>query len=145
MADAEIRGDLVVGTLPGPGGKTYKVEHHMVPRTANQPFLRLEMSPANLVLHTTEGTTVDGAIGTMTNDHDPAQWLVGEDRIVQLRPIWAQGAAVDTENGKAMQIEIVGSSKLTVWLPDEPSLFPLVALVAFLDREGQIASLERRP
>jgi len=145
MASVEIRDGLVIGDLPGPGGRTYTVEHHMVPRTANQPFLNLEVTPANLVLHTTEGHTVDGAIGTMTTNHDPAQWLVGEHRIAQLRPITAQGAAVDTENGKAMQIEMVAFSQLTVWLPDEPSLFPLVALVAYLDQMKFISSLERPP
>src|SRR5256885_2158109 len=103
VADVEITDGWGKGSIPGPGGRAYEIEQHLVPRTAHQPFLRLEATPANLVLHTTEGTTVDGAIGTMTTNHDPAQWLVGEHRIAQLRPVWAQGAAVDTENGKAMK------------------------------------------
>jgi hypothetical protein len=143
VTDAEIDDGWVKGSIPGPGGRTYEIEHHLVPRTANQPFLRLELSPPNLVLHTTEGTSVDGAISTLTAKFSPSQWIVGEHRIVQTRPLWAQGAAVDTENGKAMQIEMVAKSNLALWLPDDPSLHPLVALVAFLAREKLIAHLTR--
>jgi hypothetical protein len=143
VADAEINDGWVKGSIPGPGGRTYEIEHHLVPRTANQPFLRLELSPPNLVLHTTEGTSVDGAISTLTAKFSPSQWIVGEQRIVQTRPLWAQGAAVDTENGKAMQIEMVAKSNLALWLPDEASLHPLVALVAFLDGQKLVAPLTR--
>ena len=143
MADVEIAEGWVSGSLPGPGGRTFDVERHLIPRPGNQPFLRLEMVPPNLVLHTTEGTSVNGAIATLTAKFSPSQWIVGENRIVQTRPLWAQGAAVDTENARGMQIEVVARSQLELWLPPEASLHPLVALVAFLAKEELVQPLVR--
>lgn len=128
----------------------YPIEHHNSPRPPGsdgnpQPYRRIEKTPPDLCLHTTEGTDLDTAIATLKAKFSPPQWAVGENRIAQLRPLWAQGASVDTQNAYLMQIEIVAKSQVTLWLPQAESLNPLVALVAFLHQEHIITTGTGRP
>jgi hypothetical protein len=136
----ELRDGWVHGELPGPGGRMYQVQ-----RRPDGPFLELAKRPPNLVLHTTEGNTVDGAYNTLVSKGFESQWLVGEHRIVQIKPVWAKGFSSDTEDDEAMQVEVVGRSNLEVWLPPPPSLFPLVALTAMLHDNELITTGLRRP
>jgi hypothetical protein len=140
----EIRDGWVHGKLAGPDGRSYAVEHHLSPRTGNQPFLQVQQ-PVHLVLHTTEGDHLDSAIETLRSKFSPPQFAVGEHRIAQLRPVWAQGASVDTQNAHGMQVEIVGHSQVDEWLPAEPSLYPLAALTAFLHKRKLISTGLKRP
>lgn len=135
----------VTGSLPGPGVVEYPIEKHECPRPGNEPYRRLEKTPPDLCLHTTEGTDLDSAIATLKAKFSPSQWACGENRIAQLRPLWAQGAAVDTQNAYLMQVENVAKSQTTLWLPVKETLSPLVALVAMLHREHIITSGTSRP
>ncbi len=136
----------VTGALPGPGGVLYPIEKHECPRPNGEAYRRIEKTPPDLLLHTTEGTDLDSAIATLRAKFSPSQWACGENRIAQLRPLWAQGAAVDTQNAYFMQVENVAKSQLTLWLPELRTLNPLVALVAMLHQEHIITTgLERPP
>jgi hypothetical protein len=140
----KVHDGWVHGKLQGPEGSSYKVEHHLCPRAGSQPFLQLQR-PVHLVLHTTEGDHLDSAIETLRSKFSPPQFAVGEHRIAQLRPVWAQGASVDTQNAHAMQVEIVGHSRVEEWLPARPSLYPLVTLTAFLHQQKLISTGLKRP
>lgn len=135
----------VTGKLPGPGGVLYPIEKHECPRPNNEAYRRLEKSPPDELIHTTEGVDLDSAIATLKAKFSPSQWACGENRIAQLRPLWAQGAAVDTQNAYFMQVENVAKSQLTLWLPATETLNPLVALTAMLHREHLITSGTSRP
>jgi len=130
-----IRNGWISGELPGPNGL---IE---VRRDESPPFPpRAEVKP-NLVLHTTE----TDSIGSW---EFPPHFTVGEGIVVQNRPLWAKAESLrgDTTNDPyALQVEIVGHSKLAKWLPPKPSLDPLVALVATLEREHLIRSGLKRP
>ncbi len=136
----------VSGALPGPGGVLYPIEKHECPRPNGEAYRRIEKTPPDLLLHTTEGVDLDSAIATLKAKFSPSQWACGENRIAQLRPLWAQGAAVDTQSAYFMQVENVAKSSLALWLPAKETLYPLVALVAMLHKEHIITTgLERPP
>ncbi len=136
----------VTGTLTGPGSVEYPIEKHECPRALGAPYRSLTKTPPDLLLHTTEGVDLDSAIATLRLKFAASQWACGENRIAQLRPLWAQGAAVDTQGEFFMQVENVAKSQLTLWLPAKETLNPLVALVAFLHKERIITTgLERPP
>lgn len=133
----EVRDGWIEGKLPGPGSKMVEVK-----RFGQPPYVALAPGIPNLVLHTTETDVY------LPKLEYPSQFQVGKGIIGQHRPLWAKGEALrgDTTNDPyAMQIEIVGRSKLDVWLPANPSLEPLVALVAFLHAEGFIRTGLERP
>lgn len=90
-----------------------------------------------MVLHTTEGSTVDGAVAKLRSDFSAPHFVVGEDRIVQMRPLTAQAATL-RDNGGAFhpnsvgwQVESVGFTKTTLYLLTPETLRPLVAVAAF--------------
>lgn len=136
---ARVVDGWIEGTLPGPDGTEYRVEH--VKRTSPAPR-RLLRNPPNLCLHTTE---TDG-LGSMPANHafPPNAW-VGEHRIVQCYRVNQGGHATRGQDDFLFQIEIVARSSTTLWLPAESSLYPLVALVAFLHQEGLIGTGLKRP
>ena len=70
---------------------------------------------------------------------------MGDHRIVQLIPVWAQGKASKAQDARAMQIEITGFSNIARWLPFRHALQPLVALVAFLHKRRLIKTGLSRP
>jgi hypothetical protein len=135
MSAHAIEDGWIAGKLLGPSGDV------PVRRQEKPPYVRLATATPNLVLHTTE---TDRLVPLQY----PSQFQVGEGVIVQHRPLWAKGEALrgDTTNDPyAMQIEIVGRSRLDVWLPGKSSLEPLVALVAFLHQENLIRTGLARP
>jgi hypothetical protein len=136
---AQVIAGWITGTLLGPEGREYKVEH--VKRTSPAPKA-LAKKPPNLILHTTE---TDG-LGDMPANHDfpPNAW-VGDHRIVQTYSVFQGGHSTDEQDSLAFQIEVVGRSQIPVWLPPESSLFPLVALVAFLHERDLITTGLDRP
>lgn len=131
--------DWLPDGIPGPKGPVKVVKS---PRT-DQSRVRLTKNPPNLVLHTTEGGS---SLGQAYKTWDyPPQFAVGDGKIVQLFPTWAQGESVDTEDALAMQVEIAADCRIEKWLPAPSSLEPLVALVAFLHREKLITTGLKRP
>jgi hypothetical protein len=130
----EVRDGWVVGELPGPNGSQVRVKHF-----PQGPYERRRRNNPRLCLHTTE---TSGYVETL---RFPSEFQVGEDIIGQHRPLWARGAAVDEHDHDLLQIEIVESSRLDLWLPKPSSLEPLVALLAFLHRRGFVATALQRP
>jgi hypothetical protein len=136
---ARVESGWILGSLPGPEGSEYTVEH--VKRTSPAPRTLLR-KPPNLALHTTE---TDG-LGNMPAEHDfpPNAW-VGDHRIVQCYQVDQGGHSTDEQDSFFFQIEIVGRSQTGRWLPADSSLYPLVALVAFLHDNKLVATALKRP
>jgi hypothetical protein len=130
----EIENGWIHGNLPGLDGELIPVRHF-----PQGPYERRRNDHPNLCLHTTE---TDAYVEHLLY---PSEFQVGEGIIGQHRPIWARGAAVDTRDHDLVQIEIVGRSKLDVWLPGPLSLRPLVALMAFLHKRDIVRTAVARP
>jgi len=127
----------------------FEVERKPIPRVGNKPFLLME-HPMIGVLHTTEGSTIGGAFTALNNSHSAPHFIAGDNRIMQCRPMTAQGAALKTPANQfpnkfaAVQIEMVGFSKDTPWLPPESSLLPVLAIMRWA-AESPIDIPLRRP
>lgn len=129
----------IIGELPGPGGKMFKVE--LVKRTSPAPKT-LAIRPPNLLLHTTE---TDG-LGTMPQNHlYPPNFWCGDDRIVQSYRVNQGGHSTDEVDGDILQVENVDRSQVGVWLFKDSTLHPLVALTAFLHDRRLIKTGLKRP
>jgi hypothetical protein len=126
----------------------YTVERHDLPRSGGQDWITLATLDS-LVVHTTEGHTLGDALAVMTANFDGVNWLVGEDRILQGRPIGAQGGGLRDNGGEwhpnsvGQQVECVGFSKQHVYQLPDSTWWPLVALVGFLHSEHGVPL--RRP
>ena len=100
-------------------------------------------APRAGVLHTTEGATIEGAMGVFRHHYAP-HFVVGRDasgkvRILQLVQIGTIGAALETHNWLALaQVELVGFSRDKAWFPDEESAAALAALMAQCAADYQI-------
>jgi hypothetical protein len=101
-------------------------------------------APRTGVLHTTEGDWTSSLAVFKT--HFAPHFLLGLDatqnkvRIAQLVQIGTIGAALVTHNDHAIvQIEMIGFSKQTLWLPDPETLEALASLMAVCQREYGIA------
>jgi hypothetical protein len=87
------------------------------------------------VCHTTEGSTIEGAMGVFRHHFAP-HFLLGKSeaggvKILQLVQVGTIGAALVTHNDHAIvQVEVAGFSKTTPWLPDEDTLEALASLMA---------------
>ena len=118
----------------------FRVEKKEIPRPGGAPYHQTSNTSIG-VLHTTEGSTVDGAWRTLSQAGSAPHFITGEGRIVQCRPLTAQGSALRTNsphhpNADAqVQIEMVAFSKETLWLPGPETLEPSVALLAFCARD----------
>jgi len=100
-------------------------------------------APRTGVLHTTEG----GWAGSLAifKQHFAPHFMLGFDakagkvRIAQLVQIGTIGAALRAHNSKAIvQIEMIGFSKETPWLPDDDTVEALASLMAVCAREYKI-------
>lgn len=117
----------------------WTVEHVPCPN----PGVKVDVSsPAKGVQHTTEGSTVEGALGVFRKSDAPT-FLVGRDakkkvRLLQLIPLGYIAAALvhrgdPPTNGYARaQIELVGFSSHALWKPDSEVLSALGALYGVL-------------
>lgn len=105
----------------------FVVERKEIRRPGNKPYFNNSHTMVG-VLHTTEGTTVDGAFSTLAANHSAPHFIIGQNRIVQCRPVTVQGAALkgSANTHAALQIELVAHSKDTPWMPVEGSLRPLI-------------------
>lgn len=100
-------------------------------------------APPKGVLHTTEGGW-DGSMSVFRKHYAP-HFLVGPGRIAQLLPLGRAAAALEHPSGTPptngvarVQIEIVGYSQHTPWLPDIKTLDALAWLMAELNRVADI-------
>lgn len=109
------------------------VEKDECPRSGGRPYY--PMAPTGIgCLHTTEGSSVSGALTMLKSNFDAPHFVVGQGRIVQCRPIGVQAAALHAPQNQFcdVQIECIGFSKTEPWLFFEPTLTPLVALMAWI-------------
>lgn len=112
----------------------FAVERKPIPRVGNKPLLMID-HPMIGVLHTTEGPTIGGAFATLLASHSAPHFIAGNNRIMQCRPLTAQGAALKVVGAEvpnkfaAIQIEMVGFSKKEPWLPPNSSLLPVRAIM----------------
>jgi hypothetical protein len=92
-------------------------------------------APRTGVLHTTEG----GWVGSLAifKQHFAPHFMLGFDadaqkvRIAQLVQVGTIGAALKAHNNQAIvQIEMIGFSKETPWLPDDDTVAALASLMA---------------
>jgi len=113
----------------------FSVERNEGRRPGGQKFLTLLASTKRVIWHTTEGSSVDGAVSTLKANFSCPHFVIGNGRIVQMRPLWAEAATVRGDNSRAWQVECVGFSKQQLWLPDEGTRRPMVALLKFFLRE----------
>ena len=125
----------LVGTLPDDTGREWPVVQHRQ-NSARGP---LQPGTPNLILHTTE---TDGYIEQL---RFPSQWQCGEGKIGQHIKLGLAGDAVNTWDLWAQQIEMVGRSELGRWMPEEHTMGPVVALVAWLHQQELIKTGLKRP
>lgn len=125
-----IDGQILHGTL---------VEKHEIPRPGGKSYYTISNNTGIGVLHTTESKTLSSALAQLDMKHDAPHFAVGENRIVQCRPIGVQAAALRANTGQPnvnqdayIQIESVAFSSQKPYLPDAATLAPLVKLLSFL-------------
>ena len=107
------------------------------PRPDGQPYLNLGANPSFCV-HTTEGYTVDGAVTTLRKNFSCPHFVVGENSIVQMRPVWAQGATLRSHNDRFIQVECVGKSALSLHTLTDATWRPLVALTKWVHETQKV-------
>jgi hypothetical protein len=102
-------------------------------------------APRTGVLHTTEGGWI-GSLAVFKQHYAPHFMLgfnadAGKVQIAQLVQVGTIGASLRANNAKAIvQIEMIGFSKTTPWLPDDTTLLALASLMAICEREYGIPS-----
>lgn len=112
----------------------FVVERAEIKRPGNRPYFNNSHTRIG-VLHTTEGNDVKGAFATLSANHSAPHFIAGDHRILQCRPITKQAAALrstkqyNPNTDAALQIEMVGRSKQSLWLPPDTSLAPVVAIM----------------
>jgi Putative peptidoglycan binding domain len=100
-------------------------------------------APSAGVLHTTEGSSIEGALAVFRQHYAP-QFLLGKDatgkvRILQLVQVGTIGAALVSHNALAIvQVEMVGFSKETLWRPDDETAEAMASLMAVCKAEYDI-------
>ncbi|HEX7315251.1 MAG TPA: SH3 domain-containing protein [Pyrinomonadaceae bacterium] len=122
----------------------FVVERKEIKRPGNKPYFINSHTMVG-VLHTTEGTTVDGAFSTLAASHSAPHFIIGQNRIMQCRPLTAQAAALRSpaNTHAALQIELVAQSKQTLWMPVDGSLRPLVATLRWASGDPLNIPLQR--
>ncbi len=131
----------------------FNVERREIPRAGGKLYRPMGRTQIG-VLHTTEGPGVDSAWSTLKNNPggpSAPHFIVGQNRIVQCRPIGVQAAALKgsaTSNGNqfaSVQVEMCaftgGNSNfqkhgMDPWLPEDSTLKPLAALMAYCSANG---------
>lgn len=109
----------------------YRVERRESPRPGGQAYLPLDPDPS-LCIHTTEGSSVDGAWMTLNSKSAAPHFIIGEGRIVQCRPLDKQAATIHDHNDRFIQIECVGHAQREVHRLTPQTWEPLIAAVRYL-------------
>ncbi|HEX8174460.1 MAG TPA: peptidoglycan-binding domain-containing protein [Pyrinomonadaceae bacterium] len=128
----------------------FEVERREIPRKGGKPYYAIAHSQVG-VLHTTEGNTVNAAWTTLSAHNSAPHFIVGENRIVQCRPLSKQAAALhgnppfNANTNAALQIEMVGFTggnpdfakhAYDPWIPADNVLKPTVAILAWAAGNG---------
>jgi hypothetical protein len=126
----------------------FAVERKEIPRPGNAPYFNNSHTMIG-VLHTTESDKVKSAFDTLFAKHSAPHFIAGEGRILQCRPVTKQAAALKSSHtynpntDAALQIEMVGRSKTTVWTPVEDSREPVVAIMRWASTDPLTIPLQR--
>jgi hypothetical protein len=109
------------------------VEKQELPRPGGKPYYPMATDGQIVVLHTTEGSSVAGAVGVLKAKSSGPHFIVGEGRIVQTRPVGAQGASLHAPENQypVLQIEAVGNSRVKLYSLPESTEKPLAAILAW--------------
>ena len=119
----------------------YDVVKKESPRPGGQPYIDLT-DPKSLVVHTTEGTSVLSAWRTLDDKAAGPHFIVGENTIMQCRPLDVQAATlVDNTGGGAgfhpnsmgWQVECVGLSKTPPYVFSQATWLPFIALTRYFN------------
>lgn len=108
-----------------------RVERQEGRRPGGQAYLKLVDGTRRVIWHTTEGSSVDGAVSTLRANFSCPHFVVGPGRVVQMRPLWAEAATVRGDNSRAWQVEVVGFSKQAPWMHDDATRRVVVALLSY--------------
>jgi hypothetical protein len=126
----------------------FTVERKEIPRPHNAPYFNNSHTMLG-VLHTTESDTIKSAFDTLLAKHSAPHFIAGEGRILQCRPVTKQAAALKPSSSynpntdAALQIEMVGRSKQTLWLPVAGSREPTVAIMRWASNDPLNIPLQR--
>lgn len=83
-------------------------------------------------IHTTEGSTLEGARATIHQTGYAPHFTVGEGKIVQQRPLDTTGSALRAHNDRFWQVECVGFSSIRVHQLTPSTWRPLVILARWI-------------
>lgn len=123
----------------------FEVEIRPMPRPGGAPYIPLDPARANKVNpHTTEGampTDPDDIMDAWSflKGESIGCWLIGEDRMIQGRPLGFQCSALRTPADGSyfpnadfiIEYEKVANSQTKLWLPGDDVVEPEAALLAF--------------
>jgi len=139
-------GTITAGRLDSVFG--FAVEQRDIPRKGGQPFIPISRTQIG-VLHTTENGSLESSFKSLRDQFSAPHFVIGEGRIIQCRPLTAQGSALHGDapcraNQAAVQIEMAaftggghdGSTTTNLWLPKDDVLLPTVAIMAFCAGNG---------
>lgn len=118
-----------------------KVERHAVAGGTAHGMV----SQPSFCIHTTEGSTLAGALGTISATGYAPHFTVGEDTIVQMRALTTTGSALRSHNDKFIQVECVGFSKESVHQLTPSTWRPLVTLSRFVHERFNIPLMHPWP
>lgn len=125
----------------------WRVEHYPLPYFHAPIDLA---APRKGVLHTTEGSTLEGALSAYRSKGFCPNFTLGKDargktRVLQHKPLGIMGSTlanpsggVDTNRLVMAQIELVGFSKKDLWYPEKDDADALTALMGALCIEAKI-------
>ena len=98
-------------------------------------------APVVGVLHTTEGATAEGAADTFHANGDAPHFAIDAASIIQFRPLDqiamslvhdpSKNVYKGATNAYAVQIEIAGFSKQSLWIPDPATASRVAAVMAY--------------
>lgn len=125
----------------------FRVEHVPLPYWHGNVDLS---APRKGILHTTEGSTIEGALSAYRAKQFTPTFTLGRDakgrvRILQHKPLGIMGSTlanpyggVDTNRLAVVQIELVGFSQRDPWYPEREVADALTSLMAALHWEAKI-------
>lgn len=124
----------------------FSVEQREIPRPGGKKFFFNSHTQIG-VLHTTENAAIESSFNALKGQFSAPHFIAGEGRIIQCRPITAQGSALRGDGPcfanaqAAIQIEMVGFTGGSLgstdsWIPKEETLLPTAAIMAFCASNG---------
>lgn len=122
----------------------YTVEKVEIPRRSGLPYGHINVNHRGC-LHTTEGSLM-GSLASLRQDHFASKFMTGEGRILQLRPLMVEDAALHDPMNRLFDVQIemaafTGGNPKTptaAWMLADPTLGPTIALMAYFAKPTTI-------